>query len=157
VVEFVPEKADGSVDVTLTLDARELGGQSVVVFERVYEVEGDDGFEGVEGGASDDGDDDGTDEGASEGDEVGDDAEDASEDVLVAVHEDPAAAPQTVSVVSPAEPEPASPSTSSRMPQTGRGILAGVLVVVGAAVVVAAGARLHRVRHLRRRATARRR
>ena len=37
--EFTPETADGTVEVTFTLDASNLGGKSLVVFEQLYQAE----------------------------------------------------------------------------------------------------------------------
>ena len=37
--EFTPETADGTVEVTFTLDASNLGGKSLVVFEQIYQAE----------------------------------------------------------------------------------------------------------------------
>ena len=37
---FIPETAGGTVEMTFELDAQELDGTSVVVFERLYDEEG---------------------------------------------------------------------------------------------------------------------
>lgn len=39
--EFSPKESDGSVDVTFTFDASELNGHNVVVFEKLFLLDGD--------------------------------------------------------------------------------------------------------------------
>lgn len=39
--EFSPKESDGSVDVTFTFDASELNGHDVVVFEKLFLLDGD--------------------------------------------------------------------------------------------------------------------